>query len=293
MKSANAQMDALLATKGPFFMADCYTFTSADSSTSARWTDCDRVVKTAAVNPAANLFVPGPLLSRSKTRLVLGLETSTMTVKLTANSSTLWNGVPIIKAIRQGQLDGASITVSRCIAASYETILSGGARRIVMFAGIVSDVEIANLTATFTVVSKAYLFDDQLPRNTYTPGCIRTLYDTGCTLVKSTYARTGTVSSASSNTNIVTNLFDADDYFSLGTITFTSGANVGITRTIRSSLATGAWSVSLPFPVQPSSGDAFTAYPGCDKLMTTCDLKFGNKNNFRGHSYVPNPELLA
>lgn len=37
-------------------------------------------------------------------------------------------------------------------------------------------------------------------------------------------------------------------------------------------------------------GDAFTAYPGCDKQITTCDSKFNNKSNFGGFPYIPAPE---
>lgn len=288
MKSVNANMTALLATNGPFFVADCYTISNGNIT--ARWTDCDRPVRLGSL--VQTLYNVGPILSRSKTRTVLGLETSTMTVKLTAGPEILWNGIPIIKAIRQGQLDGASINVQKCIAASYETIRSGGANAILMFIGIVADVDIVDLTATLNVVSRAYLFDEQLPRNSYSPSCIRTLYDVGCTVNKNAVSVNGTVTSSPDNTHFNSALGQAADYFALGTVQFTSGANSGLTRTVRS-FSGGTFSVSLPLPVQPSAGDTFTASPGCDKQKSTCSGKFSNESNFRGYPYVPSPESVA
>jgi len=45
-----------------------------------------------------------------------------------------------------------------------------------------------------------------------------------------------------------------------------------------------------PLPFAPNAGDAFTAYPGCDKTQNTCTAKFNNLANFEGFPYVPAPE---
>jgi uncharacterized phage protein (TIGR02218 family) len=45
-----------------------------------------------------------------------------------------------------------------------------------------------------------------------------------------------------------------------------------------------------PLPLVPSAGDAFTAYPGCDKTQATCTTKFANLGAFRGFPFIPQPE---
>jgi len=78
-------------------------------------------------------------------------------------------------------------------------------------------------------------------------------------------------------------------YFNLGTIAFTTGANAGISRTVKTYLqgASGTVSLIAPFPLQAQAGDAFTLTPGRDKQQTTCQSKFNNLVNFRGFPTCP------
>jgi uncharacterized phage protein (TIGR02218 family) len=79
-------------------------------------------------------------------------------------------------------------------------------------------------------------------------------------------------------------------YFSQGTITFLTGANAGLTRTIKVSSAT-ALTLTLPLPHAPGTGDTFHAYPGCDKTLATCKSRFSNTVNNRSFPYVPVPQV--
>ena len=103
--------------------------------------------------------------------------------------------------------------------------------------------------------------------------------------------RFGALVAGSGQLLLNTNLTQVDQWFDQGYITFTTGANAGITRAVRSYLNAGGQIllfISLPNTV--TTGDLFTAYPGCDKMQSTCSGKFNNLTNFGGMPYVPIPE---
>lgn len=79
-------------------------------------------------------------------------------------------------------------------------------------------------------------------------------------------------------------------YFAQGVITFTSGPNSGLKRTVASYAAGGLITLVLPLPVAPVAGNTFSIVPGCDKQMLTCEQKFNNLINFGGQPFIPQPE---
>jgi uncharacterized phage protein (TIGR02218 family) len=75
-----------------------------------------------------------------------------------------------------------------------------------------------------------------------------------------------------------------------GMISFTSGPNMGLSRTIK--LATGSQlMLHLPLPWMPVAGDLFFAYPGCDKTYLTCQNRFNNTANNRSYPYIPSATI--
>lgn len=106
-------------------------------------------------------------------------------------------------------------------------------------------------------------------------------------------ATSGTVLTVTNNGNFTTDLVQATGYFSLGMVKWDTGNNAGLSQSIREHRA-GAQLImfgAMPFNVQV--GDTFTAYPGCDKLLTTCQNKFVNQANFAGAPYIPSPETAV
>lgn len=81
-------------------------------------------------------------------------------------------------------------------------------------------------------------------------------------------------------------------YFSQGVITFTSGANIGVSRVISSYPSPGQVNILVGLAAAPASGDTFTIVPGCDRQMPTCDKKFSNLINYRGIPFIPTPESV-
>jgi len=86
--------------------------------------------------------------------------------------------------------------------------------------------------------------------------------------------------------------------FDGGLVTWLTGANAYSSIEIRQWFGQGpnqaGGNVNLflktTFQIQP--GDTFTIQPGCDKLFSTCKLKFNNAVNFRGENAVPSPDRL-
>ena len=80
-------------------------------------------------------------------------------------------------------------------------------------------------------------------------------------------------------------------YFALGTVTFTSGANAGISRPIDTDDG-GVLSLFLAAPFDVAPGDGIELRPGCDKTLEVCRDNWNNLVNFRGEPYVPGSDVL-
>jgi len=81
-------------------------------------------------------------------------------------------------------------------------------------------------------------------------------------------------------------------YYDLGTVTFTSGLNTGVSRAVKlfTSGTPATLAFALPWPNAVAPGDRFSICPGCDKQADTCTAKFSNLAHFSAEPYVPAPE---
>lgn len=79
----------------------------------------------------------------------------------------------------------------------------------------------------------------------------------------------------------------ADDWFSEGLLTFTSGANNGLTGKIKRSYQSGYLDMSLPMLGTVMVGDTYSIVAGCQKRLTDCTTKFSNVLNFQGEPHLP------
>lgn len=80
-------------------------------------------------------------------------------------------------------------------------------------------------------------------------------------------------------------------FFELGTVTFTNGANAGLTREIEDQSGNDIV-LFEPFPFDIQVGDAFDVAPGCDKTKGVCRDNWDNLVNFRGEPYIPGPDFM-
>ena len=83
-------------------------------------------------------------------------------------------------------------------------------------------------------------------------------------------------------------------FFRHGLMTFTGGANDGVSADIEDHRKPGGaaeLTLWLPLPAPLVAGDTFTITAGCDKTFATCRLKFLNGLNFKGFPHMPGSDF--
>lgn len=289
MKTADAKTLATLAA-GQAKRLDLYEITLAGGAQTYYFT-------TGQVPTPYNgrTYQTGLLFQRGSFTQTVGMTVDSMQVTVTPQTDAL-NGLVFIAGYSFLQacafriLDGARILFRKFFLDDWNTI---DRNPVAFFQGRVNTLTVDRFSAQITINSDIEMLNVQSPVNVLQPGCLHTLFDPGCALSPNAFQVGGTVATGSDQINVLSNLTQADDWFSLGRITFTSGKNVGISRTVKQYGNTGG-KLTLPYPLPfaPSSGDTFLVFPGCDKTQATCKAKFNNLKRFRGYPYVPVPETL-
>lgn len=204
------------------------------------------------------------------------------------------NGITWFEAVRSGIFDGCYLSIDRLYSPtawkhdmpdiSVEYVLKS------RFFGRLDIQEALMTSCKFSVKSPTELLNTSLPRNLIKPSCLNKFCDNMCGLNKNNYTSTVTAQSGSSKTQIVTGLSLSDGYYSQGNMLCTSGANQGVTRTIK------IYSGNIAYPVEPfnltvNAGDTFTMTRGCSKTIAACQA-YGNMARFRGYPYLPHQNCL-
>lgn len=299
-----------LINTGRFVTADLYTLTLTGAADPITFTNADRSIEYPGGAGWYNDSVPvDPQGERGRGRWKRGLDVEQWSVTVMPRIIDIITGeqfpdkigdAPWTAAAREGALDGADFTVDRAYFPvwpqpySAKAITPTGVLRI--FGGLVGEVDITDTRVVLLANDYRVLLSTQMPRNMYSPQCRYTLFDQGCTLNEATFRRTGTADSGSTRKLLVSANVTApppgSGSYSLGRIVFTSGANKGFARTISSwTFAGGAsylWLLN-PLPYQVAPGDAFNAWPGCQKTLSDCSA-FGNLANYGGQPFIPSPE---
>lgn len=296
MKPASSALQSLLATR-QFYAADLYTFALVGGG-NLRYCGGDRdITANGFLYPAGG--ATGPYFDRKDNKakchwkVGVGVDQLVFDV-LPGNASVL--GAPFLSATLTGIFDGAELTLERAFMPQYGDTSAG---TVILFAGRVAEIDCGRSLATFTVNSHLELLNLNLPRNLWQAGCVNMLGDASCGVNLASYAVSGAAASGSSAGAVLALLSQATGYFDQGKISFTSGANAGLSRGIKiwiagSGGAPGTVSLIAPFPAAPASGDAFRIYPGCDKTLDAGGCpKFANTARFRGFPYVPTPETAV
>lgn len=137
--------------------------------------------------------------------------------------------------------------------------------------------------------------NDKFPKIIYSEFCQHKLFDAYCALTKASYLITGTATAGTTTQIIYASVFafsaHAEGYWLRGEITFTSGANNGVGRSIIEH-GDGYIKTLVSFIDTVAVGDTFNVYPGCDKSGAICESRFNNYDNFFGFEYCPSPSVL-
>lgn len=178
---------------------------------------------------------------------------------------------------------------------------TGGSLIETKFVGQVAPITQIGMTkCTMTVQDMLYLLNIQVPRRVFQASCSHTLYDTGCTLQSANFTRTGQVGALTYpyQFDTTTHLapLTAAGTFAQGVLTWTSGANAGLSSFVRVWTA-GSGSDTIQLDVQPifpiQVHDNFKITQGCNKTLASCNDLQGATNamlNYGGQPDTPVPE---
>lgn len=134
----------------------------------------------------------------------------------------------------------------------------------------------------------------QMMGNIYTAPCKANLGDSKCKIDLSLHTVSGVITS-STNRRVLsdTSRTEADDTFTNGKITFTSGLNIGRSMEVKKyTLSGGVFQLHLAMPFDMAIGDTYTVSKGCGKSITLCQSNFNNVVNFRGFPHIPGKDKL-
>ena len=235
------------------------------------------------------------------------LEAHSMALSVVADTNVVIPGTSfeLMSLVSDGFFDAATVNINTVYMPLGEWGVIEGSLKL--FAGMIASVQrVGRSKAEFECYDWMYLLNLKVPLRVIQPSCFHTLFDHGCALTQSSYAIANTAAAGSTDTVIVpANNWPTTDpnsqdpqtppYFAQGKIQFTSGNNNGLWSYVVSQGAAPNGSLTLLestiFPV--AAGDAFNAYPGCDKQASTCKGKFNNLIHFAGQPFTPPPETSA
>jgi uncharacterized phage protein (TIGR02218 family) len=132
----------------------------------------------------------------------------------------------------------------------------------------------------------------------FTPTCSADLGDRRCgiDLNDPVFRGVGSVASPDATSAFTANGLDnfKDRWFTAGKLTFSSGANNGLSVEVKShrkeaTIRLVLWQ-AMPEPV--AAGDTFVVTAGCDKRFETCRVRFDNAVNFRGFPHIPGNDFI-
>lgn len=168
------------------------------------------------------------------------------------------------------------------------------AERVVLDAGNIG--EVVRRETAFSAEFRSLLHRlNQRGGRLYQRTCDAVLGDARCTvdLASASFKASGSVTSANRRNLVVSGLGSfASGFFTYGLLTFTSGANDGLSFEVKSHVGSsvGLWELP-PHAIDP--GDGFDITAGCAKDATTCRTKFSNLVNFRGFPHIPGDDVLS
>ena len=211
------------------------------------------------------------------------------------------DGAEISGALADDSLTDADLAAGRYDAAQVETWLvdwSEPSLKVLTARGTLGEVRREGQAFTAELRGLADLLSQQSGR-LYTAKCGADLGDIRCKvdLTDPALRGTGAIAAVDGTSIFVASGLDgfADMWFSAGHLTWSSGANAGLSievkqhRLVAGHARLTLWQ-AMPEPI--AIGDSFAVTAGCDKRFATCRANFANTDNFRGFPQIPGNDFL-
>jgi uncharacterized phage protein (TIGR02218 family) len=227
----------------------------------------------------------GPVIERDTITRKLGIEVGEANVTFRCRPDHELEFMPFVQAARVGLLDGARIVLRDAAMAPGQAV-----PRVVvhLFEGPGGELDVRRYSVEVQIQSFLIQLNTKIPRGSYQPQCLWTLYSEGCQISRAAWTREVTAQAGSGRLLLTIDAALTDGQYAAGTVRGLSGANEGIARTVRANSGnTIDLMIRLPDDVLP--GDRFAILPSCNRTMARC-AHFDNLARFRGTPYVPQPE---
>jgi uncharacterized phage protein (TIGR02218 family) len=253
-------------------------------------------------NGVASYFNLGPPIQDAGVQCSRGLNGVTVDVTIYGGDGRFTvGGQDILDFIENFGLDGASARIDRVYCDTWSNMFStgpiGGYQR---FGGFVGEVkEHGQTQSVIALNSWLDVLQVPYPAEVYQTGCLNSFGDSDCGVNVPALTNTGAAGNGTlTQIAFGSGLTAATGYYNLGVVTFTSGANAGIARSIKSySNSYGLVTLTSPLPAAPSAGDAFTISPGCALTLAACQgwdsvspaPAHPYLQRFRGFPFTPPP----
>jgi len=222
------------------------------------------------------------------------LSANSMTLTCVPQQGTAYPGltVGLLNAAFNGLFDASTVAVYTAYMPinSYGDVSHGVETKYVGFIEKITDIN--RTKVEFDVPDPMYLLNEKVPKRLIQAPCPWSFGDGNCNVPggKGAFTQAFTAKSGSTQTLLipVSAFAQAAGYFTEGVCKCTSGANAGLGNKVKIH-ASGDLQFAVPWFLTIVPGDTFSVVAGCDKTVTTCDVKFNNKVNFGGAPNVPVP----
>jgi uncharacterized phage protein (TIGR02218 family) len=268
----------------------CELFTvTLTSGEALRFTDYD-----GNLTVGGNLFAGtgGIVPSRGPTKHSVGFEVDETELRFVTDGGTaVLRGMTLQMLAAAGWMDKAEVLIQRLFWPTGGNPVQWNP--VFKFGGtIAKPTSITRTAVVFEVHSHLQKLQRNTPQTLIMPSCRHILGDANCTVDMGVFKRSYSVQAGSDSRSLITGgAAEIDGYFDLGFVNFTSGPNQGIASAVRfydaATLTIELWA---PLPFTPVVGDAFDAFPGCNKTQAMCVGTYNNLVNFGGFPFVPSPE---
>ena len=271
-------------------------------ATDGQWTI--KVPAGTAGFPLSSPAVNTTFLATTYGRWVRGAITSEASFSLSANSmaltcvpqpNTVYPGTTngLLACAFNGLFDACIVNVSTAYMplGSYGNVSAGIETK---FFGYIEKITDINRTKVeFEVQDPLFILNEKVPKRLIQSTCPWGFGDVNCNppggLAAFTQAFTAKTGSTQTVLTPVVAFSQAAGYFSQGVVTCLTGANAGLSATVKLHDTTGNIQVVLPWIFPIVAGDTFSVVAGCDKTAPTCIVKFNNVIHYGGENAVPVP----
>lgn len=274
-----ATLKSFLANNASWYAADCFSIAlpngQAIHATTGQWDITFRTdtpgwggPQTTFRTAANGAWSRGDITSQAG----FGLSSNSMDLNCSPDVDTVYPGtsLSILAAAHLHLFDGAKVAVY----AVYMPIGSYGDVSVgieTKFEGvIIRNGKLSRPQAQFEVADYFFVLNMKVPSRVLQTNCPHGFADENCGLNPGDYTQTLTANPASTSLQIVaTSLPQPNGYFAQGVLTCLTGANAGLSQTVKTH-ASGVLTMMSPWLLPVSPGDTFSAIKGCDKTPSTC-----------------------